>query len=82
MSDDQEKARQMLDRQKRAKDVPLITIPGYMEWSKRKVKEGESEAFIANLDALGMWMLPEEVSTVGEADFEEMLEELKAALEE
>ena len=39
--------------------------------------EGESEAFIANLDARGMWLLPEELATVTESVFEELLSDLK-----
>jgi hypothetical protein len=72
MPDDREIARRALDFQARAKDYPLITIPGYMDWSKRKLDEGVSPALIANLDARGMVLLPEEMLadlkwTIGEA---------------
>ena len=77
MSDDREIARRNLDRQARARDYPLAAIPGYSEWSERKLKEGESPAFIAHLDAMSMWLLPAEVATVGEAEFEELLAEVK-----
>jgi hypothetical protein len=74
---DQDVARRALDLQARAKDYALISIPTYQEWSKRKLGEGESPALIANLDARSMWLLPEEVAGVGEAEFEELLEDLK-----
>ena len=57
--------------------LTLISIPAYVEWSKRKLEEGECPALIANLDATGMMLRPEEVATVGEDVFEEMLADLK-----
>lgn len=51
-------------------------IPGYVEWSHRKLAEGASAALIAHLDAMCMWLLPEEVQRVTESDFESLLEEL------
>ena len=77
MPDDREIARRALDYQARAKDYPLMTIPGYMEWSKRKLDEGVSPALIADLDARGMVLLPEEIADVRESDFEEPLADLK-----
>jgi len=47
----------------------------------KKLEQGESPAFIAHLDAVGMWLLPEEVPSVGESDFEEMLADLKQAVD-
>jgi hypothetical protein len=77
VSDDREIARRNLDRQARARDYALVAIPAYAEWSERKLKEGESPAFIAHLDAMSMWLLPEEVRNVGESEFEELLAEVK-----
>ena len=77
MSDDREIARRNLDRQARARDYALGEIPAYSDWSERKLKEGESPAFIAHLDAMSMWLLPEEVPDVGESEFEELLAEVK-----
>ena len=82
MADDQEVARRALDLQARARDYALVSIPAYQEWSKRKLNEGESPALIANLDARGMWLLPEEVAGVSESDFEEMLADLKSTIGE
>jgi len=81
MSDDREIARRTLDRQARAKDYPLINIPTYREWSKRKLEAGESEAFIAHLDALSIWLLPEEVPDLPESTFEELLADIKETVE-
>jgi len=77
MPDDKAIARHGLDLQARARDYALLEIPGYQEWSNRKLEQGESEAFIAYLDATSMWLLPENVAHAGESDFEEMLEDLK-----
>jgi hypothetical protein len=77
VSDDREIARRNLDRQARERDYALMVIPGYSEWSERKLQGGESPAFIAHLDSMSMWLLPEEVPTVGEAEFEELLAEVK-----
>lgn len=75
--DDKEIARRSLDVQKRGVDVRLVDIPGYMEWSKRKLREGGNEAFIAHLDATSMWLLPEQMGTLSESDFDEMLDEVR-----
>ena len=82
LEDDREIARRALDFQARAKDYSLIELPGYVEWATRKLREGESAALIANLDALGMTLLPEEVSEITEADFEELLSDLKDTIAE
>jgi len=81
VSDDREIARRALDLNARAKDYALVQIPAYRQWSKRKLEEGESEAFIAHLDAMSMWLLPEEVPAVGESEFEELLADVKKAVE-
>jgi len=79
---DREIARRALDYQARVRDYPLMKVPGYMTWSKRKLDEGESEALIAHLDATSMGLLPEELEEVTEAVFEEFLQELKSSIEE
>jgi hypothetical protein len=75
--DDREMVRRFLDEQARAKNYPMCEVPAYIGWSNRKLAEGESEAFIANLDARGMWLLPEELNAVTESVFEELLSDLK-----
>jgi hypothetical protein len=80
--DDREIAHGALDWQARAREYALVSIPAYREWSKRKLEEGESFALIANLDARGMWLLPEEVADVSESLFEELLADLKEAIGE
>ncbi|PXX37795.1 hypothetical protein [Undibacterium pigrum] len=77
MSTDREIAERVKHLQKSARDFGLIEIPGYTDWSNRKLAEGESEALIANLDARSMWLTPEEVENIGEADFDELLDDLK-----
>jgi hypothetical protein len=76
--DDKEIARRALDFQARAQSHPLMEIPGYRPWSKRKLNEGVSSALIAHLDATSMVLLPEEVDKVTEETFDEMLGELRA----
>jgi hypothetical protein len=75
MPDDNEIARRALDFQARARDYRLFDIPGYREWSKRRMREGVSPDLIAHLDA--MCLLPEDVASVKEDAFEELLEDLK-----
>ncbi|WP_182869992.1 hypothetical protein [Stieleria mannarensis] len=82
MPSDEEIARRSLDLQKRARDVPLTQIPGYMEWSKQKLADGVSDALIAHLDATSMWLLPEDVNSVSTDDFDEMLDDLKSTAED
>ena len=79
--DDREIARRSADFQARGRDFRLVDIPGYMEWSQRKLEEGESEALIAHLDATSMWLRPEEVEKVSEVVFEEMLKDLRTEID-
>lgn len=80
MTDDREIARHAVELHARAQDYRLMDLPGYMEWSERKLKAGESPALIAHIDATSMWLLPEETVQVTEADYNEILDELKDSL--
>jgi hypothetical protein len=77
MSNDLDFARRALDFQARAKDYNLTSLPGYKEWSNRKLDQGESPAFIAHLDAMSMWLLPEDVSRISDSEFEQLLVDVK-----
>jgi hypothetical protein len=77
MDNDKAIARRALDIQARGRDYRLMDIPSYIKWSRRRLNEGVSSALIAHLDATAMFLLPEEVATVSEQVFEEMLEDLK-----
>lgn len=80
MPDDREIARRSLDLQSRAHDFRMIDLPGYMDWSKLKLVEGESPALIAHLDATSAWLLPEDAAKMTSQDYEEMLDDLKVEL--
>lgn len=80
MKTNEEIAVSAIDLQRRGRDYGLIEIPAYMPWSERKLLEGESEALIAHLDATSMWLLPEQLPSITESDFEELLSELKETL--
>ena len=58
------------------RDVRLLDLPGYMPWSTRKLDEGASPALIAHLDATCMWLRPDEIQSVGEDVFEDLLADL------
>ena len=75
--DDKEIARGALDFQARAQSYPLMKIPAYGAWSKRKLNEGVSAALISHLDATSIVLLPEEVDKIMENTFDEMLDELR-----
>lgn len=81
MEEDGEIAHRTLDLQARGRDVALLEIPAYEHWSKRKLLEGESPALIAHLDAMSMFLLPEEVSRVTEDEFDDLLEDLRTEIE-
>ncbi len=82
MPSDKEIARRSIDLQRRACDVPLTHIPGYVEWSKQQLANGESEALIAHLDATSMWLLPEDVDSVSVDEFDELLDDLKSTVDD
>lgn len=80
--EDREIARRAADRQAREKDYRMTDLPGYIQWSERKLDEGEPEVLIAHLGATSAWLLPEEAAAMTEADFEELLASLKMDLGE
>lgn len=82
MPDDRELARSALRLQEEGKDYPMMKVPGYAAWAQRKLDEGESPALIAHLDATSMFLLPEELGSVGEEAFEELLQDLREEVEE
>jgi hypothetical protein len=58
-------------------EVPLVSVPGYMEWSERKLGEGESPVLIASMDAQSIAMRPEEVADMDESYFDGILEGMR-----
>ncbi|KAF0812409.1 hypothetical protein IGB42_03077 [Andreprevotia sp. IGB-42] len=82
MATDKEIAIRSLDLRARGQDYPLLKIPGYREWSERKLAEGESADLIANLDATAMFLRPEDIATVTQDEFEEMLADLKDQIDD
>lgn len=74
---DGEMARQVENLQINGRDVSLMQLPGYMDWSEQKLSEGVSAALIANLDARSMFLLPEDDQEIGVEIYEELLEDLK-----
>ncbi len=81
MPSDQDVAKRALDLQARGRDFRLLDIPSYVRWSEARLAQGESETLIAHLDATAMFLLPEEVASVPEEDFEELLQDLKNEIE-
>ena len=81
MNDDREIARRSLDFQARSRDFRMVDLPGYMDWSRRKLREGESEDYIEHLDETCACLLPEEAAKMTDRDYEEILAELKVELE-
>ena len=77
METDRDIAERIKDARNRARDYRLLELPAYMAWSERALAGGESEALIAHLDATSMWLLPEDIDAVGEAEFDELLEDLR-----
>lgn len=80
MTSDRDIARHAADLRERARDVGLVEIPVYTRWSERKLREGDSPALIAHLDAMSMFLLPEDIASVTEAEFDELLEDLRGEL--
>ena len=79
--DDRGIARKSLDLQSRGRDYALVTIPVYMAWSKRKLNGGVSEALIDHMDAMSMFLRPEEVEGVTEAELDDLLEDVRLEVE-
>ncbi len=62
------------------KDVRMVDVPQYMEWSKRKLHDGESPAIISHLDATSLWATTEDIAALSDDDFDDMLKDLKVGL--
>src|SRR5262245_32014242 len=75
--DDREVTRPSLDLQGRARDFRLLDLPGFLEWSRRKTAEGQSRVLLARLGATNVWLFPHDVAGINEADYDELLEDLK-----
>lgn len=58
-------------------EVPLPSLPGYMEWSERRLGEGESPVLMASLDAQSVALRPEEAAELDESYFDGILESLR-----
>jgi hypothetical protein len=77
MASDREIAAQVADMQARGRDYALVNVPGYSEWSEQKLEEDVPPALIAHLDAMSMFLLPEELDEDHLAEFEELLSDLR-----
>jgi hypothetical protein len=58
-------------------EVPLVSVPGYMEWSERRLGQGESPALIASLDARAISVHADEQAELDESYFDGLLEDLR-----
>lgn len=58
MDDDRGAVKRALELQALGRDYPMNQLPGYMDWSERKLAEGENAALIAHLDGTCMWLTP------------------------
>lgn len=70
-----------IDKEITRKDIPMVDIPGYMEWANRMLDEGKSTILIAHLDSISLRLLPEEIENMTENDFNEMLIDLEIEFE-
>jgi hypothetical protein len=57
-------------------------MPAYTSWSERKLREGVSPALVAHLDAMAMFLLPEDIPGIDDTIFDELLSELRADIEQ
>ena len=81
MTDDREIARRALDWGKRARNFRVVDLPGYDDWRRKKVAEGEPAENLERVDESCIFLLPEEASKVTEDDFEEFLADARAESE-
>ena len=77
MPSDREIAERASRLAEHGRDYSFVEIPSYREWARAKLREGESAAFIAHLDAMAMFLLPHELGEVGVEEFEELLADLE-----
>ena len=78
--DDREVAKRALAFQHMACDYRMMDIAGYAAWAECKLRDGESDAFIAHLEPMSMCITPADLSDVSVEVFEELLAELKTEI--
>src|SRR5471030_605101 len=81
MTDDREVARRALVWGKRARNFRMSELPGYDDWRRKKVADGEPDENLERVDESCMLLLPEEASKVIEDAFEELLADARAESE-
>jgi len=75
-NDDINKAKLAHEMRTRGKDFAVVTLPGFSEWAQRQSGSGGNEAAIDHMLAMSMFLLPEEVALVTDADFDEIYQDL------
>jgi hypothetical protein len=79
--EDREIVRRAVASHANLRDYRLMDLPGYMEWSERKLEEGESDALIAHLDATGALLTPEDAAAITDVFYDELLADLNEHLD-
>ena len=57
--------------------VPLVSVPGYMEWSERRLEAGESPILMASLDGQTVEVGSDGGMELDESYFDGILESLR-----
>ncbi|MCW3110297.1 MAG: hypothetical protein JWQ09_4803 [Segetibacter sp.] len=78
---DRDIAKKVHDMQAKGKDYALVGLPGFLEWSNKKSSSGGNEAAIDHMLAMSMFLLPEEILSVSEDDFNEIYYDIISELE-
>jgi len=81
LADDREIAKRVDDMQAKVKDYALVELPGFREWCNKKSSSGGNEAAIDHMLAISMFLLPKEVFSVNDDDFDDIYEDIVGDLE-
>ena len=77
---DAELVQSMYYRQANEKKYSYFDLPGYSDWSTRKLNEGVGPEILGHLEAFTLIMLPEEAAAANDAYFDEALDDLRTSL--
>lgn len=64
------------------REYRLMDLPGYMDWSERKLKDGAPQALMAHLDAASALLRPSDLSEISSSYFDSLLKDLELELGE
>ena len=82
MIDEKEIAKRVIEMRTNGKDYGLVELPGFKIWCNNKSSAGANEDAIDSMLSMSMFLLPGEIVSINEKDYNEIYEEIVEELNE